>query len=432
VAHAAGLAPLLDDACCLLARVHWRHTVVRGGPVPGSRAWRRAADPVVTRCGAPGCCASRYRRGGRNRAGDPAGGGPGRGRLGRGPGRGGPRSCHRSRAPHRRPGAAGRVDGDHPHPSRSPGLPAGRPRRPAVTCHRCSRRPCVLGRAAVTWATAPTSTSLMDAARAGRSRPPRRVPLPCRSRGAPGTTRRTCGSTGTVGVITRMRWISALPGDRTTAQCRQARPGRTARPAHGRLTRRSSSQGAGTQGRPRRAGGRSPQSRMPCRPSRPPRDCWHRQQDAVPQGRRPKSCAAAHGSGRSSRRSRNTIRVKPYAIRSPSRNASHTALRAPGGSIPTSGCSRRYRSSLRTWSGGPGGTSCTGQYRYPVSGPRNRVLKTRATRRGHRHPPPTRTCRRPSQTPASPPNAEPPPGSTPKWLTPCRYHQAPNSHTPER
>ena len=69
------------------------------------------------------------------------------------------------------------------------------------------------------------------------------------------------------------------------------------------------------------------------------------------------------------------MRVKPYAIRSPSRNARHTALRAPGGSISTSGCSCRYRSSLRTWSGGPGGTSCTGQYRYPVSGPRNRLLK---------------------------------------------------------
>jgi hypothetical protein len=85
------------------------------------------------------------------------------------------------------------------------------------------------------------------------------------------------------------------------------------------------------------------------------------------------------------------MRVKPYAIRSPSRNARHTALRAPGGSISTSGCSCRYRSSLRTWSGGPGGTSCTGQYRYPVSGPRNRLVKTRATRRhrrGYGYPPP--------------------------------------------
>jgi hypothetical protein len=84
----------------------------------------------------------------------------------------------------------------------------------------------------------------------------------------------------------------------------------------------------------------------------------------------------AYGSGRSSRRSRNTMRVKPYAIRSPSRNARQTALRAPGGSISTSGCSCRYRSSLRTWFGRPGGTSCTGQYRCPVSGPRNRLLKT--------------------------------------------------------
>ena len=90
------------------------------------------------------------------------------------------------------------------------------------------------------------------------------------------------------------------------------------------------------------------------------------------------------------------MRVKPYAIRSPSRNARHTALRAPGGSISTSGCSCRYRSSLRTWSGGPGGTSCTGQYRCPASGPRNRLLKTRAARR-YGYPPPTWTCRRPSQ-----------------------------------
>jgi hypothetical protein len=102
----------------------------------------------------------------------------------------------------------------------------------------------------------------------------------------------------------------------------------------------------------------------------------------LPQGRRPESCAAPNGSGTSSRRSRNTMRVKPYAIRSPSRNARHTALPAPGGSISTSGCSCRYRSSLRTWSGGPGGTSCTGQYRYPVSCPRNRLVKNT------RHPPP--------------------------------------------
>ena len=79
------------------------------------------------------------------------------------------------------------------------------------------------------------------------------------------------------------------------------------------------------------------------------------------------------------------MRVKPYAIRSPSRNARHTALPAPGGSISTSGCSCRYRSSLRTWSGGPGGTSCTGQYRYPVSCPRNRLVKNT-----HHPPPPPR------------------------------------------
>jgi hypothetical protein len=76
---------------------------------------------------------------------------------------------------------------------------------------------------------------------------------------------------------------------------------------------------------------------------------------------------------------------KPYAIRSPSRNARHTALRTPGGSISTSGCSRRHRSSLRTWSGGPGGTSCTGQYRHPSSGPRNRLLKTRLPATAHPH-----------------------------------------------
>jgi hypothetical protein len=67
----------------------------------------------------------------------------------------------------------------------------------------------------------------------------------------------------------------------------------------------------------------------------------------------------------------NTMRVKPYAMSSPSRNARHTALCAPGGCMSTSGCSCRYRSSLLSWSGGPGGTSCTGQYRYPVSGQRN-------------------------------------------------------------
>ena len=145
--------------------------------------------------------------------------------------------------------------------------------------------------------------------------------------------------------------------------------------------------------------GLSPQSCMPCRLSRPAWNCWHGQEDASSQRRRPESCAAPNGSGTSSRRSRNTMRVNPYAIRSPSRNARHTALRAPGGSISTSGCSCRYRSSLRTWSGGPGGTSCTGQYRCPESGPRNRLLKIRPTRRcRYGCPPPTRTCRRPSQT----------------------------------
>ena len=90
------------------------------------------------------------------------------------------------------------------------------------------------------------------------------------------------------------------------------------------------------------------------------------------------------GSGRASRRSRNTIRVKPYAIRFPSRNARHTALSAPGGCMSTSGCSRQYRSSLRTCSGGPEGTSCTGQYRYPVSDQRNGFPKSPATHHHHR------------------------------------------------
>ena len=87
--------------------------------------------------------------------------------------------------------------------------------------------------------------------------------------------------------------------------------------------------------------------------------------------RESKSCTPFNGSGRASRRSRNTMRVKPYTIRFPSRKAHHTALSAPGGCMSTSGCSCRYRSSLRTCSGGPGGTSCTGQYHYPVSGQRN-------------------------------------------------------------
>ncbi len=98
----------------------------------------------------------------------------------------------------------------------------------------------------------------------------------------------------------------------------------------------------------------------------------------------PKSCAAPNSSGRAPRRSRNTMRVKPYAIRFPSRNARHTALSAPGGCMSTSGCSCRYRSSLRTCSGGPGETSCTGQYRYPASGQRNGFPKSPATRHRRR------------------------------------------------
>jgi len=121
------------------------------------------------------------------------------------------------------------------------------------------------------------------------------------------------------------------------------------------------------------------------------------------------------GSGRASRRSTNTMRVKPYAIRFPSRNARHTALSAPGGWMSTSGCSCRYCSSLRTWSGGPGGTSCTGQYRCPASGQRNGFPKSPATR--HR--------RRGYETPSTlmdvpvrmtnpvPRSHEPLPGSTP-------------------
>jgi len=112
------------------------------------------------------------------------------------------------------------------------------------------------------------------------------------------------------------------------------------------------------------------------------------------------SCRA-YRSGRASRRSRNTMRVKPYPIRFPSLNARHTALPAPGGSMSTSGCSCRYRSSLRTWSGGPGGTSCTGQYRYPVSGQRNGFPKSPATRhrrRSHERIPPSWTLPVPMTT----------------------------------
>jgi hypothetical protein len=112
------------------------------------------------------------------------------------------------------------------------------------------------------------------------------------------------------------------------------------------------------------------------------------------------SCRA-YGSGRASRRSRNTMRVKPYPIRSPSLNARHAALPAPGGPMSTSGCSCRYRSSLRTWSGGPGGTSCTGQYRYRVSGQRNgfpRSPATRHRRRSHERIPPSWTLPVPMTT----------------------------------
>ena len=47
--------------------------------------------------------------------------------------------------------------------------------------------------------------------------------------------------------------------------------------------------------------------------------------------------------------------------------------------MSTSECSCRYRSSLRTWSGGPGGTSCTGQYCYLASGQRNGFPESPAT-----------------------------------------------------
>ena len=56
--------------------------------------------------------------------------------------------------------------------------------------------------------------------------------------------------------------------------------------------------------------------------------------------------------------------------------------------MSTSGCSCRYRSSLGSCSGGPGGTSGTGQYRCPVSGQRNSFRETGAIRRrrGYRAP----------------------------------------------
>ena len=82
------------------------------------------------------------------------------------------------------------------------------------------------------------------------------------------------------------------------------------------------------------------------------------------------------------------MRVKPYAMRSPSRNARHTALWAPGCWMSTSGCPCRYRSSLGTWSGGPGGTSRTGQYRYPVQRPAQQLSEIT------RYPPRRRRRRR--------------------------------------
>ena len=96
--------------------------------------------------------------------------------------------------------------------------------------------------------------------------------------------------------------------------------------------------------------------------------------------------------------------VKPYAIRFPSRNARHTALSAPGGCMSTSECSCRYRSSLRTWSGGPGGTSRTGQYRYPASGQHNGFPKspvTRHRRRSHERIPPSQALPVPMTNPGT-------------------------------
>ena len=104
------------------------------------------------------------------------------------------------------------------------------------------------------------------------------------------------------------------------------------------------------------------------------------------------------------------MRVKPYPMRSPPRNARHTALWASGGWMSTSGCSCRYRSSLGSCSGGPGGTSGTGQYRYPVSGQRNSFPKSHAIRlrrRGHGVPsaPLDRPARMTNRVPPEPPHA---------------------------
>ena len=129
---------------------------------------------------------------------------------------------------------------------------------------------------------------------------------------------------------------------------------------------------------------------------------------------RPKSCAAPNGSGRASKRSRNTMRVKPYAIRFPpgtrairdSRRQAAVCRRpgAPAGTAQAAGPS-----------GGPGGTSCTGQYRYPASGQRNGFPKSPATR----HRPAAMSALRPSSDgpvrvtdPRTTLQPEPPPGST--------------------
>jgi hypothetical protein len=139
----------------------------------------------------------------------------------------------------------------------------------------------------------------------------------------------------------------------------------------------------------------------PAQPPRGPGDCLQQDKGMPGQKMKTEISCRAYDSGRASRRPRNTMRVKPYPIRSPSLNARHTALPAPGGSMSTSGCSCRYRSSLRTWSGGPGGTSCTGQYRYPVSGQRNgfpRSPATRHRRRSHERIPPSWTLPVPMTT----------------------------------
>jgi hypothetical protein len=157
---------------------------------------------------------------------------------------------------------------------------------------------------------------------------------------------------------------------------------------------------------------------VPCRPSRGPGGSPQPGRRCLAGWSRPKSCVASNGSGRASRRSRNTMRVKPYAMRSPSLTARHTALWAPGGCMSTSGCSCRYRLSLRTWSGGPGGISCTGQYRYRVSSQHKSFPKSHATRLT---PSPTVAIGVPSAVtdgqvrktnPTPPPHVEPLPSST--------------------